>query len=395
MGEIKSKTSQNFSDREAWWIKDRQDNVNRLIRRINMKAEEPLMIISPKGENRLESKKRSSFRKKDKKKQENLNTWKNNNNVSKNTAVIIDRVPLKNGEFECCETTAETGPRQNDDVDNANETFEKKDSIDNIIDMIVSKSMRRDETLQKLKTVVDETRILKRSRSYHGNEAKKIYLAIENVTNVKPEEKSLAERLENLEKRAVAFEMGTGKMEDWLKKSGIRRQRSRCSAASEEFERNMIEALEENYKNEESLTELKTIERVKPFEKTTEKDKLIAAAKADPIIRNTIRKILNRVSKSQKVELDSKPGKSCARDGDESKAIIIPSGEMPFESGWVTLESPGSQLVNGVLSNGNLRSGEPLVKSNLISTVDNSKINGVDGKRKTLSQITGKLTCVV
>lgn len=258
-----------------------------------MKAEEALTIF---GDVEKDSKRKTNFRKKSKKKRVG-NQEKNNNNLD----VLLEQVLLRNSEPECCETTEEMRPREQDDVSNSNFIMQKEDSIDNIIDMIVSKSKKRDETLVKIAENGNTKKVLKRSRSYHGTETKTINPIMESLSNIQKPEVTLIKRLENLEKRALLFERGMGKLDEWDTKSRCRRQRSRCSAASEEFEKNMIGVLEENYKGDESLCELKTIERVKPFEKIVEKDKLIAAPKADPIIRNSIKKIVSRVTKIQKV----------------------------------------------------------------------------------------------
>ncbi|KAK6622351.1 hypothetical protein RUM44_002162 [Polyplax serrata] len=376
MGEIKSKTSQDLSGRETWSITRENNNVNKLI-----VEQEESRIFHFKGE----PKRLLGSRKREKKKYQNVLKYKNNNNNN-----IHADGKVNNLQLECCKTEAEMGPRQRyDDVDDTTVTIKKKDSIDNIIDMIVSKSIRRDETLQRILADADRKAAVKRSRSFHGKEGSSRYPIRLRLKNGKRDTDSLVERLENLEKRAMVFERGVGRMGDWVKGPGARKQRSRCSAISEEFGRNMIEVLEENYKCDEFLHELKTIERIRPFERTTKKDKLIAAPKADPIIRNSIRKIVLRVTRCQMPEdrwnVENAYGWD---DVNKARGRKVHSKESLLENGWVIVESQISKTGTGYPSDVKSKSVEPLVKSNLRNGVAN-------GHPKDLPNVTGKIKYAV
>lgn len=288
MGKTKSKAMPNGTvEEETLKLSERQTNVNKLIERMTSKMEEPLKpsLVERKSETgSSELKRMFSFKRKVKKKKEE-EIFENNNDIN----LVIDQKPLKNCELECCEMidknlTDDVG----NDVDILNVMISKKDSIDNIIDLIVDKSIKREETLNRLNEDKKVKRPLRRIKSYHGDEKskKKSFLKMRSVDGDESQEETLMKRLENLEKRAMIFEVG--KTEEDRKD-----EKSQCSNRSEEFEKNMKNVLKETSEDEEGLQGLlKTIERVKPAKKDPEKDKMIAAPKADPIIRNTIGKLL-------------------------------------------------------------------------------------------------------
>lgn len=292
-------------------MSERQTNVNKLIERMTSKMEEP-PVERKTGETGSELKRMFSFKRKVKRKkeeEEEEEIFENNNDIN----LVIDQKPLKNCVLECCEVI-DKNPRDVDgDVGNVKVTINKKDSIDNIIDLIVDKSIKRDETLNRLDEEVKKTGrpSLRRIKSYHGEERgkkKKTFLKMRSVDGDEDEEETLMKRLENLEKRALIFEKEgeTHRVVEEERKS----QRSPGSNISEEFERNMKNALKETSEDEEGLKgDLKTIERVKPAKKDPEKDKMIAAPKADPIIRNTIGKLLHEEEKKEEILPESSPKK--------------------------------------------------------------------------------------
>lgn len=288
MGKAKSKSIRIGNEEETLKLSERQTNVNKLIERMTSKMEEP----SPErniGETGSELKRMFSFKRKVKKKKDEEGIFENNNDIN----LVINQNPLKNCELECCEVIDKNPTDVDEDVGNVKVTINKKDSIDNIIDLIVDKSIKRDETLNMLQDEKKVKKPLRRIKSYHGEEKerkKKTFLKMRSVDGDEEEEETLMKRLENLEKRAMIFEKEVDKYEEDERKS----QKSPCSNKSEEFERNMKNAVKEASEDEEGLKgDLKTIERVKPARKDPEKDKMIAAPKADPIIRNTIGKLLH------------------------------------------------------------------------------------------------------
>ncbi|KAL0276618.1 UNVERIFIED_CONTAM: hypothetical protein PYX00_004156 [Menopon gallinae] len=232
MGKTKSKEIRDVGEYESARIHERQENINKLIERMTSKIEPPPVVRS-----RTEVKK-LSFRRKKKKKED----VRENNNE-------IERLPVKGGEPNCCETSVRMVGTGMPDLNIGN-----GDSIDNIIDLIVDKSIRRDELLNQ---IVDEKTSERngpiRRRSYHGKESKRASL---------PEEGNLIERLENLEKRATMFERKSSEVPESKERGS-----SRSSGRSEEFEKNMKIVLQENYLTDEPLKDLKTIERVLPWEK--------------------------------------------------------------------------------------------------------------------------------
>lgn len=262
MGKTKSKEIQDIGEFESARIHERQENISKLIERMASKIEPPPVVRS-----RTEVKKLSFRRKSKKKKQDN---YENNNIIEKLT---------NDGEPNCCDMSIKMVG-----VGSPHFNIGNGDSIDNIIDLIVDKSIKREELLHQIvEEKPSKTCSLTRRKSYHGKESKRVL----------PEDNNLIERLDNLEKRAMTFEKSTVDVAEQSKERGS----SRSSGRSEEFEKNMKVVLQENYLTEEPLENLKTIERVPPWEKMENKNRNIAAPKADPIIENTIVKLL-RVKQS-------------------------------------------------------------------------------------------------
>lgn len=258
MGKAKSKIIDKETATEK--LTQRQTNVNKLIQRLNSRTDQSTdLIIREMNETTNERE---------------TNLESNNNDIG--TDLVIHQNPLNRCQIEC--TSLSPNTVIHDSGKNVNVVVKKNDSIDNIIDLIVDKSLKREEELEKERNV-------KRSQSYHGKEAAQInprrYLKLHSCHNeAKIDEEwedTLMKRLDNLHERAKIFEKRVNDIDGWLKKDN-------------EFERNMLNVLEKNREDgEDDLNELKTIRRTQSPVKMN--DALIAAPKVDPIIRNTIDKL--------------------------------------------------------------------------------------------------------
>lgn len=382
MGKTKSKAVPIAENNETWIMNERQTNVNKLIERMTSRAEcnEPKKPET-KAKPDSDLKRILSFRRKTRKKK--FEVSENNNDID----LVLNERPLRNCELDCCEMT-DKSTTNIDDVDHVNVAINKQDSIDNIIDLIVDKSVKRDETLNRS---VDESdakkskKHLRRARSYHGEEIKKkkSYTKVRSMDETDNKDENLMTRLENLEKRTLIFEKGVDKIGAWLKgseeKEKERAKESNLDDTKEnagsnlgfdekynrttdlrseeensqgmdlapglgqkdtlevsgnifkhseqvseseqkeknritDFEYNMRNVLKENYREEAPETDLKTIERVRPFERDSNKNEMIVSPKADPIIRNTIEKLTTKkeeeVADKEYEEFQDPEGKS-------------------------------------------------------------------------------------